>query len=349
MFVSNRTRLECTLARGRLTDELGALSLNVELSYSVGDGGELEAIDAMERAPTDPPDIRRIVLWRDTSVTAAGAVHGPRTPPYARPLCLRVDAQEHRLVAFGPRRWVGALASALRPSGPEPFEQLVLGWQHAFGGSYQLAPGLCPGTDLPHPGGLISYPLNATGVGLYRDEQAALDQPLPQIELAGALVERSTDRPRPGGVTPCPELAGMRLEPGFVAAVSAVAARSGQSGAPPSEPTPSAPGAPPLLRQAMRLQHHAPGELVYPWLPPGTMLALEGVGTRPLALRLPGPPVRVAARRGRHHAMELEPRLRSAHLDGDQRRLRVTYGFAQHYSPWVAPSWIEVSAAGVGS
>jgi hypothetical protein len=116
----------------------------------------------------------------------------------------------------------------------------------------------------------------------------------------------------------------------------------------PSEAAAPETAAPPLLRQALRLQHHAPGELVCPWLAPGAALALEGIGAGPLATRLPTSPVRVAARRGRY-STELEPRVRSAHIDADQRRLRVTYAFAHHYAPSAAPSWIEVSGDRVES
>ena len=160
MFVANRTGIECTLARARLTDELGALSVNVEMRYALADDGRLCPLGAAERAPSDPPDLARLVLWRGCSLTAWGHVLGPTAVPHMRRVRVSAGGLDHELLVFGPRRWIRRRFAALEPSEPEPFDRVALDWSLAFGGWFDLPPGLAPGTDLPHPGG--AWPIRST-------------------------------------------------------------------------------------------------------------------------------------------------------------------------------------------
>ena len=50
-----------------------------------------------EPAPTDPPDLSRPVLVRGCSVTAAGTVFGPSSPPFVKGVTFRIGAESRRL------------------------------------------------------------------------------------------------------------------------------------------------------------------------------------------------------------------------------------------------------------
>ncbi|MBW2525166.1 MAG: DUF2169 domain-containing protein [Deltaproteobacteria bacterium] len=330
MFVSNKTGFECVLARGRLTDETSVLSVNVEVRYAISDDGSLHIAEPRARRDTDPPDIRRIPLWRGTSVTAAGMVLGPKRPPFVRTVSLRVNGTEHQVVVSGPRRWVRR-GGTLAPSEPEPFEQVPLSWDLAFGGKYERAPGFAPDTGLPDPGGKVIYPLNPRGVGFYADDETAADHPLPAIELHDQPVQTPADRPQPGGLAPCADLPGLRM--------SELAPNrwvdEGSAGTKLERRVSS------LLNAALLTQHVSPGPLIFDWLKTGTEIRLSGVGTGAMALATPSAPVLTWLRRGRDRD-PLRGRLRALHLDGAARDAVAVFGFAQRFSTASPPHWIEV-------
>jgi hypothetical protein len=182
MFLRNRTTHRVTLARGHLTEEFAIFSVNLEMRYRIRTDGALESIDGWARKPSDPPDVVRLPLWAEVSLTAVGEVRAPATAPFVSTTELGWGDDLHRLVVFGPRYWRRRLGG-LEPSEPERFESMPLSWGLAFGGSYQEPPGLDAHSGLPHPGGT--------------------DQ----------LVRQWSDRPLPGGLAPCPMNPALRLIP----------------------------------------------------------------------------------------------------------------------------------------
>ena len=335
MFVSDQSGFECALARGRLSDEVALVSVGVEVRYALEAGGMRTVGPPSTRRATDPPDIRRVVLWRGTSVTAAGTVAGPARPPFVRPVSLTVNGTEARVVALGPRTWQ-RVRGRLVPSEPERFDALQLDWAGAFGGKYEIPPGMDEATGLPHPGGKVAYVYNPSGVGFYPDEEAAQGQALPSVEDPTALIREWSDRPRPAGLSPCPGMPAMRVEE----LSSAPAEPEGDGSAPVPQEWIERCG-PGLLHTAARMLHHAPGPLIFPWLQSDTALRATGFAAADLIAACPPPPVTVALRRGRS-ADDLRGRVRSVHLDVDARDMLVTFGFAQRYSPSAPPQWIDV-------
>lgn len=336
MFVHNETSFECVLAKARLTDHTAVLSVNVEVEYPL-DHDALSAPAAhLEERPEDfPPDLTKLPLWRGTSVTASGRVWGPERAPFVKEASLGVNGKEHRLVISGERRWQRSKTGDLVPGAPERFESLEMSWQRAFGGSYEVPPGLDPHAELPSPGGPVSHPDNPLGVGFYPDDLAAEGQPLPRIEIHGEDQKRPQDRPTPGGMSPCPTLAGLRAEPALVARLTRAMTDRDAS--------PDRMGV--LLDHALRMQHPAPGPLVFDWIQPGTVVRLTGLADTDWSLTAPMPPLTVASRRGRS-GQPLRGRLRLLHLDAERRRALALFGFAQRYDPARPPHWIEVRAAG---
>jgi len=284
------------------------------------------------RGPSGPPDTSRVVLWREVSVTAAGTAFGPSRPPHVCPVSLTIGSEVARLIVFGPRWFRRTLVSDLEPSKPEPFDEVTLSWERAFGGEYVVPPGLQPGTGLPHPGMRARYALNPSGVGFYADRQSATDQPLPDIERPDQLV-----KPTPAGFSPCPELAALRFPARYHGR-----GRDLAKGSTASDPRVAA--FEDAAAMTLRMQHHAPGDLVLPVVLPGTAVALVGLGRAPLRFLVPPSPISVRARRLGQDEIA-PPRLRSLHVDADQRTLTVVYDHAFRYDPLKPPSWVRVGKA----
>jgi Uncharacterized protein conserved in bacteria (DUF2169) len=335
VYVRNRTTLLAALCRGSLTDELSVGAIVISTAYAVGASG-LTLLEAPPPpAQADPPDMSRHVVVRGCSVTAAGTVFGPSGPPFVKGVTFRIGAEQRRLAVFGERRWRADLLGELAPSEPQRFEALPLSFDHAFGGSFVLPPGLMPGTSLPHPGGKVPYPLNDHGIGFYPDRASATGARLPLIELADRLVSRWSDRPVPGGFSPCPELPALRhlrvlrsapvVEPGA---------------APPPEVVRDL-----VIDGLLVGPHHAPGYLIFDALPAGTPIELVGAGKEPVRFELPAPPARVTTRRG-GDLRELTPAARSVHVDADRRTVRCVHACEFAYKESTAPSWIVIEAAG---
>lgn len=80
----------------------------------------------------------------------------------------------------------------LRPSDPTPFSSMPLRYERSFGGAVPFGDGETPTNE----------PRNPVGCGLYDKAALARDQPLPNIEDPGCLIEDWSDRPSPTGVGP---------------------------------------------------------------------------------------------------------------------------------------------------
>lgn len=332
MYVRNRTSLSAALCRGALTDDLSIGAVVISTVYAVTASG-LSLLDAPpEPAPTDPPDMTRHVVVRGCSVTASGTVFGPSAPPFVKGVTFKIGAETRRLAVFGERRWKPDLFGDLAPTEAQRFESLPLSFEHAFGGSFVLPPGLLPGTDLPHPGGKVAYSLNDRGVGFYPDKESASGARLPLVELADQLVSKWTDRPEPGGFTPCPELAALR----FCRLKLDPPARPGEM--------PSADAARTITIEGMLLApHHAPGYLIFDAVPAGTPIELSGAGKEPVRFEMPAPPARVSTRREKGRT-ELSPAARCVHVDADRRTVRCVHAYEFAYTEATAPSWVVVEA-----
>jgi hypothetical protein len=336
MFLRNATSLDVTLARSDVSDELAVAAVLVAATYAVtGDG--LAAVTASPRpCEGDPPDITGFALWDGVSVTAAGAALGPAKPPFVRPVLFRIGAVERRLVVFGDRRWERRLGGEISASAPAPFDRIDLSFKRAFGGGYDLPPGLVPGTDLPHPGMRVIYPLNEQGMGYYPDEHVAMGAPLPNIERPDQLVRRWNDTPEPAGFTPCPDLGALRLR------YEAMARGRGNL------ETDDVVENLPSVVAALRVHHYAPPLLIFQSLLGGTPIELDGLGTGPIRFVVPLSPATVVVQVGKNKTA-VRSRLRALHADAERRIVRIIFEHGFRYDPRRAPSWIRVAAASGGT
>ncbi|EYF02070.1 DUF2169 domain-containing protein [Chondromyces apiculatus] len=350
MLLRNKSRHTVSLARSVVNDELSVAAVVVTWHCRIeaavqgaqvthgargargAHGGLVPLAEPPPKLPTMPPGSDKVPVWQGVSVTAAGEALGPPRAPFVQPVVLHVGEEVRRLIVFGERRWRRAPGGELTATAPLPFDAIPLSFARAFGGSFTLGPGLFPGTDLPMPTMVVAYPWNPEGVGFYEDERAAEGQLLPSIELPDQLVRRPTDRPEPGGFSACPQLAGMR-------------APRGPAEAPATEP-PEKGGRIVMsdaLRIGLRAFHHAPGRLIFPKVPVGTRLALDGLGpgAEGLQFEVPPSPVRAGIRRGRQDE-EISPSLRSIHIDAATGIVSFEHAHAFHHHPDRAPEWVRV-------
>ncbi len=336
MFIRNPTTLDISLAHGHLSDEMAVAALVVRSTLRVDGDRLVPPSEPVLPRETDPPaELARRPLWSGVSVTAAGSAAGPTRPPYVCPVVFRIGTAERRLIVFGDRRWERRSAGGLEASAPAPFDRIELSFTRAFGGGYDLPPGLLPGTDLPHPGMRVAYPLNEHGTGYYPDERLATGATLPNIERPDQLIRRWNDMPEPAGFSPCSALLSWRMRE--------VAAKIAQRHATGEDATA-------LLGDVMshlRMYHHAPPSLIFEEVPSATPIELHGLGAEPVRFNVPVSPAQVAVRVKRAD-QDIRPRLRAIHVDAEKRQVHLVFDHSFHYDPRHPPRWIRVAASGGG-
>lgn len=333
MWLRNQDKVDARLARGHVTGRLAVAALVVPQAYQITATGLVACSEPPAPAPHDAPDTSNYAVWDGVSVTVAGHVHGPSKPPFARLVTLRVGDIERTIAVFGDRVWEKSILGGLAPSDPLPFERLELSLERAFGGGYDVPPGLMPGDDLPHPGFRRDHPMNPKGVGLYPDERAASGSRLPNFERRGALLKYWSDSPEPVAFSPCRELTGWRA---WARGQQHIREHLARGGSPETLKPP-----PP----SFRMFHHAPPELIFDDLAAGTRVELEGLAGKALRFAIPTCPVRldVASRSKPGSVVEVPPRLRSIHIDADRGLLLTAHALSFRYDPKRAPRDVRVS------
>lgn len=331
MFVINSTSAEVVLKKGFVSDDCAVASMVFAVDYRVEGERLVPLPDKPEPVVTDPPDTSIHVVWEGTSVTAAGHAHGPPRAPFVQPVSFQVGSITRRLIVFGDRVWERAWGR-LAPSAPARFDAIALGFDRAFGGGWEMPPGLVPHTNLPHPGGRMEHQLNPLGRGFYRDADHAASAPLPNIERPDQLMKNWNDAPEPAGFTPCRELVALRMREIVDAQLKDHLARGGSAHEMPRQ------------LPSFRLIHHAPPGLYFDHLAPGTHVELTGLGHGTMRFAVPASPVTGAAR-GKSGEKPLSPRLRALHADADRRLVRAVFDFSFRYHPDRAPRRLRVRPA----
>lgn len=322
MFVKNHTSYTPVLSRASVYGDIGVACVGLELTFDILDDGSLRRAADETRVATDPPDVRKPLLWRGTSVTAFGHVHGPPRGPYVVAVRLCAGDRYVDLAVYGNRRWERMAWGGWMQSAPEPFDAIPLAWERAYGGTAHLEPGFLPGTEMPHPGGDMPHPANPDGLGFLFSEEHARGAPIPNIEDPAALMAAPLDQPTPVGVAPCPNQPALRPVPASES-IDVVTA----------------------LEHSLVMQHHAPGPLIFSSpLTAGTTIETYGIGGTHLRFALPASPIAVHLRRGTR-AVPTRERIRSVHVDGDKRRVRITWAHFERYATSRSPRFVEVGGA----
>ncbi len=131
-------------------------------------------------------------------VGVLGTVRLPR-PQRSAEVTVAVGGRRSTLVVHGDRRWVSDGRRGLVPSRPEAFQEMPLSYERAFGGK------------TTHDYEEAFWPDNPVGRGYYLSEQAAVGQPLANIESATSPPARLwSERPAVAGWGPYPCFWGLR-------------------------------------------------------------------------------------------------------------------------------------------
>ncbi|MEP7120952.1 MAG: DUF2169 domain-containing protein [Byssovorax sp.] len=340
MFLRNKTRYRVGLARTFVNDALSVATAVVVSHYRIEPDRLVWLEEPSSRTAASPPDPLAFPLWKGVSVTASGYALGPLRAPFIRAITLSVGAEVRRLSVFGERRWQQGRAGDLVVSEPESFDAIPVVFARAFGGAYDVPPGLFPGTDLPFPGLRVAHSSNPSGLGFYETPGAALNCSLPNVESPTALIRVWDDRPEPAGFAPCPELPNLRA-PTDLAAYREIAAISRARAKGSWEQS----AAELQFELTLRMIHHAPGRLIFDKIPRGTVASIDGLGDRALCFSVPPSPVRVE-RHGAKRNVEVPPVLRAIHVDGDGRIVELVHGHMFYYAPDQAPAWVRVIERG---
>jgi hypothetical protein len=130
-----------------------------------------------------------------TDILVVGSAHAPRGVPVTRlETFLSAGAVNKTVIVTGDRRWSWSRSSGAAPSPPEPFTEMPLVWERAFGGADTF------GSD---PAQHQWDARNPVGTGFRATESAALDGlALPNIEDPREPMNRWNQRPAPQGFGP---------------------------------------------------------------------------------------------------------------------------------------------------
>lgn len=206
---------------------------------------------------------------------------------------LSVGSRSSTLLVYGDRRWTRAGHGPLVASSPELFTEMPLSYDRAYGGKTEY--------DYEQ----LVWPDNPVGRGYYLTEEAALGQPLPNIETAATPpVRRWSDQPGVAGWGPYPCFWGIRSREGVKPPERLEAGDFGKI-------TP-------------RLNNHAHPELIVPMLPEDAEITINGMQAEVLTYLVPRLSVRLEVAAAGAVIAQAEPRIDGVFVWTDQGLVTVT-------------------------
>ena len=274
-------------------DMIGMILVNA--SYALSPDGRTWTI-ADEQFPisTDPVE------------TPFGVFHGAVNPPAegvdvcvlatlrrSRPIreaevSVRVNSHVSRLHVVGDRVWCRS-GRTLVPSAPRSFTEMPLSYQRAYGG----------GAD--HEGTKVPWPDNPMGVGYYLSEEAAVNNPLHNIEHAGQRGTPQWNVPVPvAGWAPYPYIWGLRVKRAYEMEGDKV------------------------RRVNRTLFNNAHPDMIVPTVAPGDIVSFDGLLDRSLDWQVPTAQLRIDAIVGTEH-LTPTTRIDGLHLWVDQSRIVIKH------------------------
>jgi hypothetical protein len=305
MKLANATRYPAMLYRGVIEDRrmLGALFARV--TYGIT-GGRLRIADEQSWKVSPPPweseygpmDSDEVFYRGGVDLFVFGSARAPGGKPAPR-VDVTVEAGAAftaRVAAFGERRWEKKRRT-IAASDPEPFTEMPLALDRAFGGK-----DVWDGLEMTHPD-------NPAGKGYYLEKDTALGKSLPNIEDPERLVERWDDRPEPAGTAATTQGFGPRVRRGVV---------FDEKG---------------ILRELRPCYFNAAfPAMVAPRLVAGDRVRVQGVREEgPVEFRIPEPPLRARITIGRA-VYERGLAVDQVGIEPDRQRAFVAYRFPFRYT-----------------
>ncbi len=166
-----------------------------------------DQLPVWEQDEKGPPFFEKDVMFQKGGVDLAviGSAKAPDGPVPQMTVSVRIGKQAMELAVFGNRFWKKKLWGFV-PSDPEPFQEMPIALENAFGGE-----------TVDVNGGPASSPMNAVGKGYTFPHKASQREgvPLPNIEDPQHLITSMDDRPDPVGFCFLPATHGLRLMAGI--------------------------------------------------------------------------------------------------------------------------------------
>ncbi|MBW1729706.1 MAG: DUF2169 domain-containing protein [Deltaproteobacteria bacterium] len=238
--------------------------------------------------------------WRKPKIDliVLGKAKAPGNKPVQQmKVHVRAGDFSYSLAVFGDRWW-SEQGGRLIPTEPEPFMEMPLTLERAFGGKYE------------NEYGEIACLNNPEGRGFYADEKSAVGQPLPNLEDPDFLIQEPMDRPKPVGLGPYPLTGGLRF--------SILAEEEQQP--------------PPFEKIEHLIMNWAHPDLMLDRLAPGEILRVEGITQNGvLEAVIPHFPARAILRFGEEER-ELTPAMDTVIVLGEEKRLVLRWRLAEVFS-----------------
>lgn len=170
-----------------------------KVTYRVDEGGGLAVVTGDDAWPVfeEPFVFRGVDLAPDMDFRKRGidllvfgnAVAPRRDAVPSLRLAIECGDLRHDVDVFGERRWTKS-GRGLVPSSPEPFVEMPLTNDRAYGGAASWE-----GVEMEHP-------VNPDGKGFYLSEEEAEGEPLPNLERPSDRIGAWSDQPSPACLFP---------------------------------------------------------------------------------------------------------------------------------------------------
>jgi len=306
MILVNETSLPAILLSTVIDEERIAASVVVRVTYALG-GSTLAIADEqtwpVAGAPTKTPhgtmEAETPFMKGGVDLFLFGTARAPKKVPVSEmQVTIEVGDFVRRVNVFGERIWVRRDGKRLQPSRPGVFLEMPLALTHAFGGTAEW------------DGLTVPCMENPAGKGLYLDEDAAVGQPLPNLQEPDSPVTEWNDSPAICGLGFCPLQSAARFRNGWSLTddrteIDAVRPQSLNTAYPP---------------------------MIAPQVKPGDAVRVHGVlHEGPLAFTVPAPPAHVRLRFGAN-VVTRAPSVDQIGVLPDEGRVFVSYRFPFRYT-----------------
>jgi hypothetical protein len=209
MELVNLANVPAMLTRTVVNETRMAAALVARMTYRIEKGNNLVPSEehswlvsaAPWNGPEGPMPSDEVLYRGGVDLFVFGKARAERGRPVSF-VMVRVSCRGFKcqVLAIGDRVWTRKGV----PSAPQPFVEMPLTMQQAYGGTV-IWDGLT-----------LAYPLNPEGKGFCMWETDAPGRALPNLESPGQLIQRWNDRPSPVGVGLCPPFFGPRTRESLV-------------------------------------------------------------------------------------------------------------------------------------
>lgn len=198
MDFSNETPFAADIGRGSTGEKEMVAIVACKVTYRLERDGLVAVTDDSAWPIFDKPfEFRGATLLpevdfrkEDVDLLVFGTARAPRGEPVTwMEVGVECGELEHRITVFGDRTWVNSGAGYV-PSQPEPFVEMSLTNDRAFGGEACFE-------DVT-----VEHSVNPDGRGLLFAESEVVGTSLPNLEDPSDLIETWDDRPRPACLVP---------------------------------------------------------------------------------------------------------------------------------------------------